>query len=188
MSTLAVFNRAKKQNRAFKQKTLRERGYKFASSEQGRIARSLYLMDRDARGRMCEFIVAEEFRNMGYEVEVLSGCGRHDVNIVINDKRYRVEVKSSLIFHTKRNTHNAYCMSSIKPKHFDILVFVFVSPNGITYKIMNQKSFMQHFATRFACRKEGYSVPFSVHCRNRYEQRKRYVLDFTSNNVMALCA
>lgn len=188
MSTLAVFNRAKKQNRAFKQKTLRERGYKFASSEQGRIARSLYLMDRDARGRMCEFIVAEEFRDMGYEVEVLNGCGQHDMNVIIRGRQYRVEVKSSLIFHTKRNSYNAYCMSCIKPQHFDLVVFVFVSPSGLTYKIMNQQSFLKHFGPLFACQKDGYSVPFSTECRNRYEIRQRYVLDLTHTNLMQVCA
>lgn len=188
MSTLAVFNRAKKQNRAFKQKILRDRGYRFASSEQGRIARSLYLMDRDARGRMCEFIVAEEFREMGYAVEVLDGCGQHDMNVVIRGRKYRVEVKSSLIFHTKRNSYNAYCMSCIKPQHFDLVVFVFVSTAGLTYKIINQQSFLRHFAHLFACQKDGYSIPFSTEHRNRYELRQRYVLDLTHDNLTKMCA
>jgi hypothetical protein len=188
MTTLAVFNRAKKQNQAFRQKVLKERGYKFASSEGGRIARHLHHLDRDARGRMCEFIVAEELCSMGYEVEMLSGCGSHDINLIINKKKYRVEVKSSLIFHTKRNTFNAYCMSSIKPQHFDLIVFVFVSPSGLTYKIMNQKNFLKSFGKLFACREEGYSIPFSVDYRNKYENRKQYVLDFTLDSIMTICA
>lgn len=187
MATLAIFNRAKKQNQAFKRKVLKERGYRFASSEGGRIARHLYNLDRDARGRMCEFIVAEEFRNMGYEVEMLSGCGSHDMNLIVNKKCYRVEVKSSLIFHTKRNTFNAYCMSSIKPQYFDIVVFVFVSPSGLTYKIMNQKNFLKSFGKLFACREEGYSIPFSINCRNKYENRAEYVSDFTSDSIMTMC-
>lgn len=188
MATLALFNRAKKQNLAFKKKALAEKGYKFPSSDGGRVSRQLHYLDKDARGRMCEFIVAEEFKNMGYEVEMLNGCGSHDMNVLIKGVWHRVEVKSSLIFHAKRNSYNAYCMSSIKPQLFDLLVFVFVSPTGLTYKIMNQKSFLQHFAKLFACRQEGYSVPFSIQCRNKYEYNKRYVLELTNENLIAVCA
>jgi hypothetical protein len=188
MATLALFNRAKKQNLAFKKKAFSERGYKFPSSEGGRVARELHYLDKDARGRMCEFIVAEEFRGMGYEVEMLNGYGQYDMNVFIRGRKYRVEVKSSLIFHAKRKSYNAYCMSSIKPQHFDLVVFVFVSPTGLTYKIMNQKSFLNHFAKLFACRQEGYSVPFSIQCRNKYEHNKPYALELTKKNLMAVCA
>lgn len=187
MTTLAVFNRAEKENRAFKRQILKERGYRFDCSDNGRIAKKLHYLDKDGRGRMCEFIVGQEFREMGYKVEMLNGYGRHDTNLIIGDKRYRVEVKSSLVFHTKRNTFNAYCMPSIKPQHFDILVFVFISCKGLTYKIINQTGFMKHFAKRYSYSKDGYSIPFSMDCRNKYEYRKRYVLDLNHENLMSLC-
>lgn len=191
MTTMAMFNRAKKQHRTFKEQTLRERGYRFTTTEQSRVAKQLYKMDKDARGRMCEFIVAEELRSLGFSVDVLDGNGKSDIRVFVGSHTYNLEIKSSLWDKKRAKSTNAYTMSAIKPQHFDIMVLIFVSPSGVQYRLVGSKKFVRCFGRYYSYSKghkcEGYSVGFTSNLRNKYECVNGFTLPFDKKNIMNIC-
>jgi hypothetical protein len=191
MTTMAIFNRAKKQHRMFKEETLRSKGYKFTTTERSRVAKQLYKMDKDARGRMCEFIVAEELRSLGFRVEMLDGNGKNDMVIKVGRLSYNVEIKSSLWTPKKDKTTNAYTMAAIKPQHFDILILIFVSPSGVEYRIISNEKFLKCFGKYYSYSNghkcEGYSVGFTSKLKNKYECMNGFTLPFDREHIMTIC-
>ena len=76
------------------------------------------------RGTICEYIVARQLNQLGYDSEVTAANAKYDVVTRLPDNDVRIEVKSSLL----GKSNNYFVMGNIKPYLFDYLFFVFVHP------------------------------------------------------------
>lgn len=82
------------------------------------------------RGTICEYIVARQLIQLGYDSEVTPSKYPHDIETQLPEREVKIEVKSSL-----QGKNRKYRMANIKPWLFDYLFFVFVHPtDGIVVK------------------------------------------------------
>lgn len=102
------------------------------SPNKNRASWELYNENRRTRGEHCERIIAEMIeRHTGYECQALRGNQAWDITVNLDDMPVRVEVKSAL--HSPKSV-NSYNMLNIKPKNFDYIFIVLVTPEEITVK------------------------------------------------------
>jgi hypothetical protein len=84
------------------------------------------------RGTQLERVIAEKIEHhTGYESNALRGNQAWDITVNLDDNPVRIEVKSAL--------HHPHCVTSyqmqnIKPKNFDYIFFVLVTPEDIIVK------------------------------------------------------
>ena len=106
------------------------------SPENNQSAFELSCHDKWHRGTICEYIVARQLTQLGYESTVTDHWESYDIHAYNEAKvALRIEVKSSLL----GKTNNYFKMANIKPALFDYLFFVFVHPTeGIVVKWTTQ--------------------------------------------------
>ena len=105
------------------------------------------------RGTICEYIVARQLTQIGYESEVTSQASPYDV---ITYNGLKIEVKSSLL---GRSDHY-FKMGNIKPWKFDYLFFVFVHPTeGIVVR-WTTKAEANRIGRRLSENMNGYRFGF----------------------------
>ena len=84
------------------------------------------------RGTQLERVIAEKIEHhTGYESNALRGNQAWDITVNLDDNPVRVEVKSAL-YHSQAPT--SYQMQNIKPKNFDYIFFVLVTPEDVIVK------------------------------------------------------
>ena len=84
------------------------------------------------RGEQLERVIAEKIEHhTGYEANALRGNQAWDITVNLDDKPVRIEVKSAL--HTP-NWATSYSMQNIKPKNFDYIFMVLVTPEDVIVK------------------------------------------------------
>lgn len=89
-------------------------------------------MSSQKRGTQLERIIAEKIEHhTGYECNALRGTQAWDITVNLDDSPVRVEVKSALY---SSSCATSYQMQNIKPKNFDYIFFVLVTPEDIIVK------------------------------------------------------
>jgi len=84
------------------------------------------------RGEQLERVIAEKIEHhTGYEANALRGNQAWDITVNLDDKPVRIEVKSAL--HTP-NWATSYSMQNIKPKNFDYIFMVLITPEDVIVK------------------------------------------------------
>ena len=105
------------------------------------------------RGTICEYIVARQLTQLGYESEVTPQTYPYDV---ITYNGLKIEVKSSLL----GKTDHYFKMGNIKPWKFDYLFFVFVHPTeGIVVR-WTTKAEANRIGRRLSENMNGYRFGF----------------------------
>ena len=93
-------------------------------------------MGRQKRGTQLERVIAEKIEHhTGYECNALRGNQAWDITVNLDDSPVRIEVKSAL-YKPHRNSQNcsSYLMQNIKPKNFDYIFMVLVTPEDVIVK------------------------------------------------------
>ena len=89
-------------------------------------------MGSQKRSEQLERVIAEKIEHhTGYEANALRGNQAWDITVNLDDKPVRIEVKSAL--HTP-NWATSYSMQNIKPKNFDYIFMVLVTPEDVIVK------------------------------------------------------
>ena len=84
------------------------------------------------RGTQLERVIAEKIEHhTGYECNALRGNGAWDITVNLDDSPVRVEVKSALL---SQRSVTSYHMQNIKPKNFDYIFMVLVTPEDVIVK------------------------------------------------------
>ena len=141
------------------------------------VSQNLYSSGHQ-KGRKCEFLVADLFRNMGYPAQVLKGQESCDLLVKINGKWLNVEVKSS-------EEKKQYCFAGIKPDNFDLIVLVFVGRDGTTIQIGGSKAkeFVSTWGS-WVVRDSDYNISFSRNRRHcKAHGQEGIWLPFTKSNI-----
>lgn len=107
------------------------------SARKNPLAYRLSQMNNQHRGAAVEKLVRDALANNGKKVEYIGG--NHPFDMKVNGKR--VEVKSSVpqVIETKTGRTFYYRFQNIKTKHFDKIVLVFVTPDGLVSKTFSRK-------------------------------------------------
>jgi hypothetical protein len=135
------------------------------------------------KGSKGEYIVAEMFSEMGYEVMVLFGQKSHDVKVKIKGEWHRVEVKTS----TQKGNANNFCFAAIKTRCYDLLATVFVGYDYTSVQISGKegKRFIDTWGSTIET-KPGRWINFNsfrTHCKL---QGMEIFFDMTKKNVERL--
>lgn len=106
------------------------------SPKKNRLCYRLSKMNSQYRGTIIERMIRDTMLRRGKKVQHIGG--NHGFDLVINGKK--VEVKSSLAMpNSDGATGYSYQFQNIKIKKFDMLIIVFISPEGITMRQMSKK-------------------------------------------------
>ena len=107
------------------------------------------------RGTICEYIVARQLTQLGYDSEVTISRAEYDIKAQLPHGEAKVEVKSSLL-----GKSGKYRMGNIKPWLFDYLFLVFVHPTrGIVVKWTTHRR-AWNVAHRLSEQMSGYEFGF----------------------------
>ena len=106
------------------------------SERQNKTAFDLSLRDRTDRATIIEKFIAEQIeKKTGHQANLTVHNHPWDITVDL-DKPVRVEVKSALIKKSnwEKYGHQYFQFTNIKPKYFDYLFIVFVTPKGTIEK------------------------------------------------------
>jgi len=112
--------------------------------EKSLIAYRLSKMSRNYRGAVVERMIRDYYVDHGKDVDYYGGSNSFDM--MVDGKK--VEVKSALA--TKSNTGYAYRFQHICPAHFHKLVLVFISPEGITSRVMDTRTAAKYTGSKYS--------------------------------------
>lgn len=143
------------------------------SMEKNELAYRVNLLNSTDRGRCGEHMIAKKLRTSGFVVNRF-GDGK-DFDILV-DNHIRVEVKMSSV--KPRGKRIYYYFQKIKPELFDIVFFLFITPEGLRVKWTHSDMISLWAKENNAKRgKEGYSPFFDDYCDN---MNMYYYDDFNS--------
>jgi len=132
------------------------------SPQKCKASYELSLKDRRVRGEQLERIIADLIsRECNVECTALKGNQPYDITANFDGGPKRIEVKSALY---KSDSPSSYHMVNIKPKYFDYLFIVLVTPTATVLKWADVKD------VREACKHR------SRHCNG-------YALCFKHDNI-----
>ena len=127
------------------------------------------------RGEQLERVIAEKIEHhTGYEANALRGNQAWDITVNLDDNPVRVEVKSALY---SSNCATSYQMQNIKPKNFDYIFFVLVTPEDIIVKWTSVKD-MKKVCKRRKRNANGFSISI---CENSIPDYLYDLEDFPYN-------
>ena len=105
------------------------------------VSYKLSQMDRRNRADTMEKLVTLHLNNIGIQAEHKGyGPYENDINMYVNGRTIKGEVKTSLVSHT----NNTYFFQGINPYKFDILFLVFITPDDIHTMWTSKKSVMDY--------------------------------------------
>lgn len=99
-------------------------------------------MSRNYRGGVVERMIRDYYKSVGKAVFYFGGNSPFDM--IVNG--HRVEVKSSLakVKMVRGVPQYTYRFGHIRPSNFNKLVLVFISPEGITARIMDSRTVVKY--------------------------------------------
>tara|TARA_R110001583_G_scaffold18145_1_gene72599 strand:- start:1595 stop:2101 length:507 start_codon:yes stop_codon:yes gene_type:complete len=100
--------------------------------KKNKAAYEMSIMEGKKRPDMIEGVICDKIQEHGYRAHTNPPNHPWDITVSLDDKPVRVEVKSAL--HSGRIYDTSYSMQNIKPKNFDYLFIVLVTPNGTIIK------------------------------------------------------
>ena len=104
------------------------------SPEKSRLSYEISLMTGTERGVCAERLLYRRFVKDGWNVKHVGGPNPHDMEIVQDGRTYKIEVKLAtygVITKTINKTYYGYQFRNVKPDLFDVIFFVFVTPDGV---------------------------------------------------------
>ena len=108
------------------------------SKKKNAVSYRLSRMNSQCRGNAIEKLVRNYFVKNNLNVKYIGGSNTFDMRV----NGLRVEVKSSLckISIVGGKVHYSYNFKHIKPKNFDKLVMVYISPTNIEARIVDSRT------------------------------------------------
>ena len=115
------------------------------------LAYRLSKMGSQYRGGAVERIIRDYYIDAGYDVTYIGGSNSYDM--IVNNRK--IEVKSSL---AKMSIVGGivkykYSFKHICPNNFHKLVMVFISPEGLTARVMDSRTVAKYTGTKY-CHKD----------------------------------
>ena len=102
------------------------------SPQKNEASYKLYRMSSLKRSEQLERVIAEKIEHhTGYESNALRGNQAWDITVNLDDSPVRIEVKSSTC---TRHCPTHYGLQNIKPKNFDYMFMVLVTPEDVIVK------------------------------------------------------
>tara|TARA_B100001559_G_scaffold2615_1_gene2203 strand:- start:182 stop:727 length:546 start_codon:yes stop_codon:yes gene_type:complete len=89
------------------------------------------------KGRLGEFLVKAELEELGFEVRILNGLARCDLQVKVGYHWKRVEVKTAVRYNG--SGYAQFGFNSIKTKYFDMIAFVCVDYDRTEIRIAGGK-------------------------------------------------
>jgi hypothetical protein len=131
------------------------------------VSYKLSQMDRRNRADTMEKLVTLHLNNIGIQAEHKGyGPYENDINMYVNGRTIKGEVKTSLVSHT----NNTYFFQGINPYKFDILFLVFITPSDI-YTMWTHKSAAMDYWSGY-CDMPGGGVNFRSQLWYQKEDQK----------------
>ena len=138
MITLKTLNRALKEIRDCENKGL-------FNPKKSLVAYRLSRMSSQYRGRIIERMIRDYYISKKKNVWYFGGS--HPFDMRVDGKR--IEVKSSLARRENKNSNKySYNFQHIKPHNFDKLIMVFISPEGISTRVVDSRTVAKHLGSR----------------------------------------
>ena len=139
-----------KKNMEFSKQT--KKGY---SVKKDRVAWNLVTSGNNC-GDFVEEIIAQKFRDMGYETETTNGNHPYDIKITDNNGNIlSVEVKSSQYIQRLK----CFTFQKIKPSNADIFVFCAITATGLEIRFATKAEVIRYINRRGLIRNEnGWSL------------------------------
>ena len=136
MFTTKSLDKALNEVRGFHNKSL-------FSARKSLIAYRLSKMSRNYRGGVVERMVRDYYRKNGKKVAYFGGSVSFDM--IVNGKK--IEVKSALA--RKSANGYSYHFHHVCPANFHKLVLVFISPEGVTSRIMDSRTVAKYTGSKY---------------------------------------
>lgn len=109
------------------------------------VAYRLSRMSSQYRGRVIERMIRDYYISKKKNVWYYGGT--HPFDMRVNGKR--IEVKSALARkESKKSKDYSYNFQHIKPHNFDKLIMVFISPEGISTRVVDSRTVAKHMGSR----------------------------------------
>lgn len=145
-----------------------EKGY---SVEKDPVAWNLVISGNNC-GDFVEEIVAQKFRDMGYEAETTIGKHPYDIDLTDNDgNKLTVEVKSAQWTESKK----AFAFQNIKPSYADIFVFCAITATGLEIRFATKAEVVRHIKQNGLCRQtNGWTLYWSCKDNSRENLRIKW--------------
>ena len=152
-----------KTNMEFSKQT--DKGY---SPEKDEVAWNLVTAGNNC-GDFVEEIIAQKFRDMGYQAETTNGNHPYDINITDNNgNRLTVEVKSAQ-YHVVQKRFN---FVNIKPSNADIFVFCAITATGLEIRFATKAEVIRHIRNRgLVSGYNGWNLPWRADKNSREDLR-----------------
>jgi hypothetical protein len=128
------------------------------SLERNHFAYAMSCENSTDRGDYAEFLMCDRLQKMGYTVQRLGGAN-NSYDLILN-KSIRAEVKLATL-----RRRNVYICEKIKPELFDVLIMMFLTPDGMVIRWTTAEDF-RDWASWHKRGKEGYSLYFNNYLEN----------------------
>ena len=112
----------------------------YYSPKQSKLSYELCTMSNSERGDASEVLVMRMFKRSGHNLYKMGGNNKR-YDLWANDER--IEVKSSLAekrVSRKGEVYYTYSFMDVKPELFDRLVLVYITPNGVNFRILTKRA------------------------------------------------
>jgi hypothetical protein len=144
-------------------------GIKSFSSEsqfcpkKNKIAHTISCMNSSATGEAGEKLMARYLRRQKYHVRRFGNVNPFDILL---DGKIKCEIKTCTMRLKANGNHpREYVIHGVKPELFDIIMFVFVTPEGIITKWSDKKHVTEYLKNRKR-QGDGYYIYFDATCDN----------------------
>jgi hypothetical protein len=138
------------------------KSYPYYNPKNNDVSYELCTMSNTERSDSVEVIVMKMFENSGQNIYKMGRTNKR-YDLLANEEK--IEIKSSLAKqHTpSNNVYYTYTFSHIKPECFDRLVLVYITPNGLKFRILTQKAVYNIIRSKgLKAGPDGYSI-----CHNK---------------------
>lgn len=110
------------------------------------LAYRLSKMSSQYRGIVTERMIRDYYISIGKMVRYCGGSHSHDM--VVNSRK--IEVKSAIAVPnmTRNGIQYSYNFQHICPNNFHKLILVFISPEGLTIRVMDSKTVSKYLKTK----------------------------------------
>lgn len=140
--------------------------YDYYSREQNSVSYDLCTQSKTERSDNLEALVMQLFASAGYITRRKGGTNqRYDLWA----GHEKIEVKSSLAekcTNRRGETYYTYTFPGVKPRCFDRLVLVYVTPYGVDFRILTQRAVYARICNGELTRgREGYSIHHGKYSR-----------------------
>ena len=156
--------------------TVKSSGHNLFSPERSRLAYELSLMTGNERGICAEKMLYDRFLKDGWDVEHVGGRNSHDLQIIQNNRVYKIEVKLAtygLVCKTANKKYYGYQFRNVKPYLFNLLFLVFLTPDGILVRWTDQDEVL-HWSED---KKEGVSG-YTIGANEKRKIKNLQTIDF----------